>query len=221
MGHVSNVPVFAGTLETCPTFLPDAVKRRTSRWVRTGRGRGTFLCRALVYGDLSRCTQRGEACQAPQSVAFDWRRDGLAKVVRPTLLKRRVDAWAALHLLANRPDFCVAPKNGVTIGPWKRRSNLAGVADGRAGRRLSRKYAHCRLRVSPLWTPMLVMTSVAGPPKGSSVPSWQYTSRKAISSRVRIMVWSPVDLLAELRFAASIGSQESNARGMELATSLV
>src|SRR5438046_3568101 len=50
---------------------------------------------------------------------------------------------------------------------------------------------------------MLVIASVAGPPKGGSVPSWQYTSRKEISSRVRIMAWLPVDLPPELRLAAN------------------
>src|SRR5438128_3554533 len=59
------------------------------------------------------------------------------------------------------------------------------------------------LRVSPFCTPIRLIASVAGPPKGSSVPSWQYTSRKEISSRVRIMVWLPVDLPAELRLAAN------------------
>src|SRR4029077_12286634 len=59
------------------------------------------------------------------------------------------------------------------------------------------------LRVSPFCTPMRVIAWVARPPKGSSVPSWQYTSRKEISSRVRIMGWLPVELLAELRLAAN------------------
>ena len=47
-------------------------------------------------------------------------------------MKRPVDAPAALCFLAKRPDFCVAPKDGFTVGPRKRRSHLAGVADYRA-----------------------------------------------------------------------------------------
>src|SRR5436309_3508939 len=50
---------------------------------------------------------------------------------------------------------------------------------------------------------MLVIASVAGPPKGGSVPSWQYTSRKDSSSCVRIMAWLPADLPAELLLAAN------------------
>lgn len=60
---------------------------------------------------------------------------------------------------------------GATLLAWL----IAGPVGG-----CSRKYAHWTLRVSPLWMPIRVITSVAGPPKGGSVPSWQYTSRKAI-----------------------------------------
>src|SRR5438874_1886447 len=74
-------------------------------------------------------------CQSQKSFAFRWRRDSFARI-DATLLRRQFDPVAALPFLAKRPDFCVAPKNGLTIGPGKRRGNLAGVADGRASRRL-------------------------------------------------------------------------------------
>src|SRR5437667_8360143 len=51
-------------------------------------------------------------------------------------LKREVDAAGALRFLAQRPDFCVAPKNGLAIGPRKRWNHLTWFADGRAGGRL-------------------------------------------------------------------------------------
>src|SRR5438105_3044348 len=42
----------------------------------------------------------------------------------------------ALPFLADRLDFCVAAKDGLAVGPRKRRSKLAGAADYRAPRRL-------------------------------------------------------------------------------------
>jgi hypothetical protein len=47
----------------------------------------------------------------------------------------RVSA-GVLPFLAERPDFGIAAQDGLSIGPGKRRGNLAGVADHRTPRRL-------------------------------------------------------------------------------------
>src|SRR2546430_13726886 len=47
-----------------------------------------------------------------------------------------IAAPGALHFLAQRLDLCVTSKDGLSIGPRKRWSNVAGVSDDRAGRRL-------------------------------------------------------------------------------------
>src|SRR5207248_9717344 len=47
-----------------------------------------------------------------------------------------IAAPGALHFLAQRPNLCVTSKDGLAIGPRKRWSNVAGVSDDRAGRRL-------------------------------------------------------------------------------------
>jgi hypothetical protein len=55
-----------------------------------------------------------------------------------------------LHFLAERPDFCVAPKNGLTIRPRKPRSNFAGLSDDRVARRLIAQV--CPLKVEGVST---------------------------------------------------------------------
>src|SRR5262249_40527131 len=47
-----------------------------------------------------------------------------------------VSSAGALRFLADYTDFCVAAQDGLTMAPRKRRSNLAGVANYRARRRL-------------------------------------------------------------------------------------
>src|SRR5262245_45982094 len=48
--------------------------------------------------------------------------------------RRAVVAPSALHFLAERPDSFVASKDGLTVGPRKRRSHGTGSSDDRAGR---------------------------------------------------------------------------------------
>src|SRR5262249_29255781 len=63
-------------------------------------------------------------------------RRSLISSMRLSSRRRAVAASSVLHFLTQRPDFCVAPKDGLTIGPGKRRSNPAGVPNDRAGRAL-------------------------------------------------------------------------------------
>src|SRR4051794_38735946 len=49
--------------------------------------------------------------------------------------RQAASARCALPLLAQRPDFYVASKDGLTIGPGKWRSRRAGGSDHHAGRR--------------------------------------------------------------------------------------
>src|SRR5579872_2758852 len=114
---------------------------------------------------------------------------------------------------ATRRARCISSRSAKISASRRRTASRRGQGSGGATRLAwpmvgpaggwSRKYAPCRLTVSPLCTPRRLSTSAAGPPNGSSLPSWQYTSRKAISSRVRIMAWIPVERLVELQPAAS------------------
>src|SRR5947209_1517087 len=52
------------------------------------------------------------------------------------LVHRRSVVPLALHFLTNGSDFCIAPQYGLTIGPGKRRRNLAGISHYWASRRL-------------------------------------------------------------------------------------
>src|SRR5262249_27935619 len=48
--------------------------------------------------------------------------------------RRTVAAASALHFLAQHPNFRVASKDGFSIGPGKRRTNVARFSNHRAGR---------------------------------------------------------------------------------------
>src|SRR5205823_6048136 len=85
-----------------------------------------------------------------------------------------VDGPGALHSLANYLDFCVAPKDGLTIGPGKRRRNLACLSDGRTGRRLI-------AQVRPLQVEgVSVMDPDAGHRVGSRAPERKFGALVAI-----------------------------------------